>query len=71
MNFFWNMTSIAINIVSIELQNSGDVLLAEVLLLKIKCYKEEIHLLSHLTQPLSHSLVFVIGQGGLMSIQIL
>lgn len=69
--FFWKMTSTAINIVSIELQNSRDVLLAEVLLLKIKCNREEIHLLNHLTQPLSHNLVFVTGQGGLMSIQIL
>ena len=65
------MTSTAINVVSIELQNSRDVLLAEVLLLKIKCYREEIHLLNHLTQPLSYNLVFVTGQGGLMGIQIL
>ena len=40
LNFFWNMTSTAINIVSIDLQNS-DVLLAEVLLLKINATEKK------------------------------
>ena len=65
------MTSTIISIVSTELQNSRDGLLAEVLILKIKCYREEIHLLNHLTQPLSYRLSFVIGQRGLISIHIL
>lgn len=72
INFeFWGLTSTTINIVSIELQNSRDGLLAEVLILKTKCYRKEVHLLTYLTQPLSLSMVFVIGQEGLISVQIL
>lgn len=39
--------------------------------MKDKMLQEKVHLLIDLTQPLSHSLVFVIGQGDLISIQIL
>lgn len=38
-------------------------------MLKMKCYRKEIHLLTYLIQPLSSSLVFAFGQESLISTQ--
>ena len=54
--------STTINIVSIELWNPRAGLLAEVLRLKIKCYRKEEYLLTYLTQPLSPNLLFALGK---------
>ena len=62
LNLGGDTISTTINIVSIELWNPRAGLLAEVLRLKIKCYRKEEYLLTYLTQPLSPNLLFALGK---------